>query len=223
MHKTLRRWWVASLHPYTKGVPIGRQISIQQPLLASAPRPQDHWGSTTAWKQERRGSSQVLKTNLWTWRGAAPKVTERSDAVCVKVASSLTFCAHSSWQSFSTSDKMKNQKQARQEGPLFRSQEGPLLGPFWNIVALRKSPKLGPQLLNLPPWLVIANTSWQPGPRTREAPPCLQKVCWFQVLKTNLWTWRGAAPNDRKISKCGNTFPAHCQILTGAKVQLFSG
>ena len=24
-------------------------------------------------------------------------------------------------------------------------------------------------------------------------------------------------------SKCGNTFPAHCQILKGAKVQLFQG
>ena len=28
---------------------------------------------------------------------------------------------------------------------------------------------------------------------------------------------------DRKISKCGNTFPVHCQILNCAKVQLFQG
>ena len=30
-------------------------------------------------------------------------------------------------------------------------------------------------------------------------------------------------PKVRKISKYGNTFPVHCQILKGAKVQLFQG
>ena len=55
-------------------------------------------------------------------------------------------------------------------------------------------------------------------------PPCLQKVCWFQVLKTNpLDMARCCSSSDRKISKCGNTFPVHCQILKGAKVQLFQG
>ena len=34
---------------------------------------------------------------------------------------------------------------------------------------------------------------------------------------------RCCSKSDRKISKCGNTFPVHCQILKGAKVQLFQG
>ena len=67
-----------------------------------------------------------------------------TDAVCVKVASSLTFCAHSSLQSFSTSDKMKDQKQVRQEGPL-SILRGSTFGSLLNIFALRKGPKLGPQ------------------------------------------------------------------------------
>ena len=42
-----------------------------------------------------------------------------TDAVCVKVASSLTFCAHSSLQSFSTSDKMKGPKTGLPGGTTF--------------------------------------------------------------------------------------------------------
>ena len=42
-----------------------------------------------------------------------------TDAVCVKVASSLTFCAHSSLQSFSTSDKMKGPKTGPPGGTTF--------------------------------------------------------------------------------------------------------
>ena len=65
-----------------------------------------------------------------TQKRASPVKIPATDAVCVKVASSLTFCAHSSLQSFSTSDKMKGpktgppggtigqKKKARQEGPL---------------------------------------------------------------------------------------------------------
>ena len=52
--------------------------------------------------------------------------------------------------------------------------------------------------------------------------PCLPKVCWFQVLKTNpLDKARCCFQSNRKISKCGNTSPVHCQILKCAKVQLF--
>ena len=42
-----------------------------------------------------------------------------TDAVCVKVASSLTFCARSSLQSFSTSDKMKGPKTGPPGGTTF--------------------------------------------------------------------------------------------------------
>ena len=50
-----------------------------------------------------------------------------TDAVCVKVASSLTFCAHSSLQSFSTSAKMKGPK----TGPLGGTTFDPKRVHFW--------------------------------------------------------------------------------------------
>ena len=60
---------------------------------------------------------------------ASPVQDSRSDAACVKVASSLTFCAHGSLQSFSKSDKKKR----------------PKTDPPGKTFALRKGPKLGPR------------------------------------------------------------------------------
>ena len=53
--------------------------------------------------------------------------------------------------------------------------------------------------------------------------PRLQKVCRFQGPKMNpLNTARCCSESNRKISKCGNTFPLHCQILKVQKCNFFS-
>ena len=72
--------------------------------------------------------------------------TPAADAVCVNVVSDLTYCAHSSLQSFSASAKnwWRGPKQTRQEGPL-SILRGPLLDPIWNTFALREDLKMGPQ------------------------------------------------------------------------------
>ena len=59
--------------------------------------------------------------------------------------------------------------------------------------------------------------------RQMEAIVCLQKVCWFQVLKTNpLDIARSCSLSDRKISKCGNT--SHTlPNFAGCKGATFSG
>ena len=64
---------------------------------------------------------------------------------CVKVASSLTFCAHSSLQSFSTSDKMKGPKQARQEGPL-SILRGSTFGSLLKYICFAQGSKTGPSV-----------------------------------------------------------------------------
>ena len=111
----------------------------------------------------------------------------------------MTFCAHSSLQSFSTSDKMKGPKTGLPGGTTF----DPKRVHFWVpseiyllCARVRKGPKLGPQhsesgaslgacltphsnaflrrVVGIRPQTsashIIATTSWQPGPRTREAP-----------------------------------------------------
>ena len=66
-------------------------------------------------------------------------------------------------------------------------------------------------------WCSLAGESLQGRP-----PPRLQKVCRFQVPKMNpLDMARCCSESNRKISKCGNTSPVHCQILKRANVQLF--
>ena len=60
-----------------------------------------------------RKSQEKLRTQI----RASP--VQDSCHVCVKVASSLTFCAHSSLQSFSTSDKMKGPKTGPPGGTTF--------------------------------------------------------------------------------------------------------
>ena len=53
--------------------------------------------------------------------------------------------------------------------------------------------------------------------------PRLQKVCRFQGPKMNpLNMARCCSESNRKISKCGNTFPLHCQILKVQKGNFFS-
>ena len=53
--------------------------------------------------------------------------------------------------------------------------------------------------------------------------PRLQKVCRFRGPKMNpLNMARCCSESNRKISKCGNTFPLHCQILKVQKCNFFS-
>ena len=117
-----------------------------------------------------------------------------TDAVCVKVASSLTFCAHSSLQSFSTSDKMKGPKTGLPGGTTFDPKRVHFWVPSEIYLLCARVQNWTLSILNLvPPWRlvwrpiqyslearcwhqatnipshIIATTSWQPGPRTREA------------------------------------------------------
>ena len=73
---------------------------------------------------------------------ASPVQDSRSDAACVKVASSLTFCAHGSLQSFSKSDKKRGQKQTRQEGPL-SILRGSTFGPLLKDICFAQGSKTG--------------------------------------------------------------------------------
>ena len=109
----------------------------------------------------------------------------------LKQLQGLTFCAH---RQSAHLTKWRDQKQARQEGPL-SILRGSTFGSLLNIFALRKGPKLGPQHsesgaslglvwrpIQILSWgallesghkhqrHTIATTSWQPGPQTREAP-----------------------------------------------------
>ena len=111
---------------------------------------------------------------------------------CVKVASSLTACAHSSLQSFSTSDTMKGPKTGPPGGTTFdpkrvhfwvpseiyllcaRVQNWALsilnLVPPWALVLTPHSNTLLRRVVGIRPQTsashIIATTSWQPGPRT---------------------------------------------------------
>ena len=67
-----------------------------------------------------------------------------TDAVCVKVALSLTFCAHSSLQSFSTSDKMKGPKTGPPGGTTFDPKRS-TFGFLLKFICFAQGPKLGPQ------------------------------------------------------------------------------
>ena len=48
----------------------------------------------------------------------------------------------------------------------------------------------------------------------------LQKACQFQGPRMNALDMASCC-SERKITKCGNTLPLHCQILKRANVQLF--
>ena len=70
---------------------------------------------------------------------------------------------------------------------------------------------------------VCGALEWSSAPCVQgRSPPRLQKVCRFQVPKMNpLDIARCRSERNRKISKCGNTSPVHCQNLKRANVQLF--
>ena len=68
-----------------------------------------------------------IKKKLTRKYGPPQLKIRATDAVCVKVASSLTFCAYSSLQSFSTSDKMKGPK----TGPPGGTTSDPKRVHFW--------------------------------------------------------------------------------------------
>ena len=131
--------------------------------------------------------------------------------LCYKVASSLTFCAHSSLQSFSTSDKMKGPKTGPPGGTTFDPKRVHFWVPSEIYLLCARVQNWALSILNLVPpwglvWRPIQILSWgallESGPTNISVthhsnyelatsleqgrpPPCLQKVCWFQVLKTN--------------------------------------
>ena len=76
-----------------------------------------------------------------------------TDAVCVKVASSLTFCAHSSLQSFSTSDKMKGPKTGPPGGTTFDPKRVHFWVPSEIYLLCARVQNWALSILNLvPPW-----------------------------------------------------------------------
>ena len=79
-----------------------------------------------------------------------------TDAVCVKVASSLTFCAHSSLQSFSTSDKMKGPKTGPPGGTTFDPKRVHFWVPSEIYLLCARVQNWALSILNLvPPWGLV--------------------------------------------------------------------
>ena len=86
-----------------------------------------------------RKSQEKLDTQI---RASQFKIPA-TDAVCVKVASSLTFCARSSLQSFSTSDKMKGPKTGPPGGTTFDPKRVHLCVPS-EYICFAQGSKTGP-------------------------------------------------------------------------------
>ena len=79
-----------------------------------------------------------------------------TDAVCVKVASSLTFCAHSSLQTFSTSDKMKGPKTGPPGGTTFDPKRVHFWVPSEIYLLCARVQNWALTILNLvPPWGLV--------------------------------------------------------------------
>ena len=79
-----------------------------------------------------------------------------TDAVCVKVASSLTFCAHSSLQSFSTSNKMKGPKTGPPGGTTFDPKRVHFWVPSEIYLLCARVQNWALSILNLvPPWGLV--------------------------------------------------------------------
>ena len=90
-----------------------------------------------------RKSQEKLDTQI---RASQFKIPA-TDAVCVKVASSLTFCARSSLQSFSTSDKMKGPKTGPPGGTTFDPKRVHLWVHLWvpsEYICFAQGSKTGP-------------------------------------------------------------------------------
>ena len=108
----------------------------------------------------KEGSVFGLKTKkLETQYGLPQFKIPAADAVCVKAASSLTFCAHGE-----PAKKQKGQKTDPPGGTTFGLGD-PLLDIFWNTFALHKGPKLGPRPSDLMPlwgavWCPSQTLSW---------------------------------------------------------------
>ena len=79
-----------------------------------------------------------------------------TDAVCIKVALSLTFCAHSSLQSFSTSDKMKGPKTGPPGGTTFDPKRVHFWVPSEIHLLCARVQNWALSILNLaPPWGLV--------------------------------------------------------------------
>ena len=77
----------------------------------------------------------------------------RRDAVCVKVASSLTFCAHGSLQSFSKSDKIKRPKTDPPGGTTFDPKRVHFWTPFEIHLLCARVQNWALDILSpVPPW-----------------------------------------------------------------------
>ena len=79
-----------------------------------------------------------------------------ADAVCVRVASRLKFCAHSSLQSFSTSDKMKGPKTGLPGGTTFDPKRVHFWVPSEIYLLCARDQNWALSILNLvPPWGLV--------------------------------------------------------------------
>ena len=79
-----------------------------------------------------------------------------ADAVCVRVASRLKFCAHSSLQSFSTSDKMKGPKTGLPGGTTFDPNRDHFWAPSEIYLLCARDQNWALSILNLvPPWGLV--------------------------------------------------------------------
>ena len=97
-----------------------------------------------------RKSQEKLDTQIQ----ASP--VQDSCRVCVKVASSLTFCAHSSFQSFSTSDKMKGPKTGPPGGTTFDPKRVHFWVPSEIYLLGARVQNWALSILNLvPPWGLV--------------------------------------------------------------------
>ena len=115
----------------------------------------------------------------------------------MQVASSLTFCAHSSLQSFSTSDKMKDQKQARQEGPL-SILRGSTFGSLLKYVCFAQGSKTG--------GLFDAPFKYS-----------LEARCWNQATNISVTHHSNYELVTRASNKGGPTVSPKSLLISGAK------
>ena len=97
------------------------------------------------------GPEKVKKN--WTRKYGPPQFKiPATDAVCVKVASSLTFCAHS----FSTSDKMKGPKTGPPGGTTFDPKRVHFWVPSEIYLLCARVQNWALSILNLvPPWELV--------------------------------------------------------------------
>ena len=149
----------------------------------------------------------------------------------------------------STSDKMKGPKTGPPGGTTFDPKRVHFWVPSEMYLLWARVQNWALSILNLvPPWWlvwrpysntllrrvvgirpqtsashIIATTSWQPGPRTREAPTVSPKSLLISGANEPSGHGEVLLLKWQKDQQMWKHVPVHCQILRGAKAQLFQG